>query len=65
MVSHWSDSGSPQVSRTLLNILVDLDNGVVGMVSTCLLISKSTINPLEDFSKYSKYNRYHHRFHVL
>ena len=44
MVSHWSlsDSKSPQVSRTLLSILADLDNTVVWMVSTHPLISKSS-----------------------
>ena len=59
MVSHWrklivsywslSDSNFPQVSRTLLSILADLNNAVVWMVSTCILISKSSspcINPL-------------------
>ena len=44
MVSHWSlsDSKSPQVSRTLLSILVDLTNAVVWMVSTCSLIFMSS-----------------------
>ena len=44
MVSLWSliDSKSPQVSRTLLSILADLNNTVVWMVSTRPLISKST-----------------------
>ena len=51
MVSHWSliDSKSPQVSRTLLSILADLNNAVVWMVFTPLLISKSSspcTNPL-------------------
>ena len=51
MVSHWilSDSKSPQVSRTLLCILTDLNNAVVWVVSTHPLISKtssSCINPL-------------------
>ena len=50
MVFHWglSDSKSPQVYRTLLNILADLNNAVVWMVSTLPLISKSSnpcINP--------------------
>ena len=50
MVSHWSlrDSKSPQVSRTLLSILDNLDNAVVWIVSTGSLISKSFspfINP--------------------
>ena len=41
---HWSlsDSKSPQISRTLLSILGDLNNAVVGMVSTRPLISKSS-----------------------
>ena len=44
MVSHWnlSDSKSPQVSRTLLSILADFNNAVVGMVTTRPLISKSS-----------------------
>ena len=43
MVFHWSlsDSKSPQVSRTLLSIFVDLNNAVVRMISICPLISKS------------------------
>ena len=38
MVTHWgfSDSRSTQVSRTLLSILVDLDNAAVWIVSTRL-----------------------------
>ena len=44
MVFPWSlsDSKSPQVSRTLLSILADLNNAVVWMVSTHSLISKSS-----------------------
>ena len=44
MVFHWilSDHKSPQVSRTLLSILADLDNAVVWMGSTFPLISKSS-----------------------
>ena len=44
MVSPWSlsDSKSPQVSSTLLYILSDFNSAVVWMVSTCLLISKSS-----------------------
>ena len=44
MVSHWSlsDGKSPQVSRTLLSILVNLNNAVVWMVSSRPLISKSS-----------------------
>ena len=46
MVLHWilSDNKSPQLSRTLLSILAE-----IWMVSTCPLISKSSIpftNPL-------------------
>ena len=51
MVFHWSlnYSKSPQVSRTRLCILADLNNAVVWMVSTRLSVSKSSspwINPL-------------------
>ena len=51
MVFHWSlsDSKSPQVSRTLLSILVVLNNVVVWMFSTRPLTSKSSSpfsNPL-------------------
>ena len=51
MVFHWSlsDSKSPQVSRTLLNILAVLDNAVVWTVSTHPPTSKSSSpfsNPL-------------------
>ena len=45
-VSRWlstglSDSKSPQLFRTLLSILADLNNGVVWMIFTRPLISKS------------------------
>ena len=46
--SRLSDSKSPQISRTLLSIQADLNNVVVWIVSSCLLISKSYssfINP--------------------
>ena len=51
MAFHWSlsDCKSPQVSMTLLSILVDLYNAVVWMVSARPLISKSSspfTNPL-------------------
>ena len=39
-----SDNKSPQVSRTLLDVLADLNNAIVCMISTCPLISKSS-NP--------------------
>ena len=51
MVFHrrLSDSKSPEVSRTLLSILSNLNNAVVWMISTHPLISKSSspcTNPL-------------------
>ena len=51
MVFHWrwSDNKSPKISRTLHNILPDLKNAVVWMVSSRPLISKASnpfINPL-------------------
>ena len=48
MVSHWRlrDSKSPQICRTLLSILADLNNKVVWMVSSRLLISRPCTNPL-------------------
>ena len=46
---HWSlsNSKSPQVSRTLLSILTDLNNAVVWMVSTRSPTSKSS-NPFNN-----------------
>ena len=43
MVIHWSlsNSKSPQVSRTLLSILIDLSNSVIWTVSSSPLIFKS------------------------
>ena len=51
MVFHWglSDSKSPQVSSTLLSLLAVLNNAADWMVSSRLVISKSSspfINPL-------------------
>ena len=42
MVFHWSlsDRKSPQVSKTLLSIMADLNNAIVCMVSTRQFISK-------------------------
>ena len=47
MIFHWclNDNKSPQVSRTLLSILTDLNNGVVWMVSIRPPISNFS-NPL-------------------
>ena len=60
MAFHWSlsDSKSPQVSRTLLRILADLNNLVVWLVSTRPLFF------LDDCSKRTNYNLYKHHFHV-
>ena len=51
MVSHWSrsDRTSPQVYRTILSYLADLNNTVVWIVPSSPLIFKSSrpfINPL-------------------
>ena len=42
VIFHWSpsDSKSPQISRTLLSILADLNNAVTWMISILPLISK-------------------------
>ena len=58
---HWSlsDSKYPQVSRTHLSIQADLNNAVFWVVSTRLLISKSSttcINHLIDCNKSTNYN---------
>ena len=47
MVFYWSliDNKSSQVFRTLLSILVDLDDVIVWMISTCPSIS-NTSSPL-------------------
>ena len=44
MIFHWSlsDSKSPQISRTILRILTDLNNAIVYMVSHSPLIFKSS-----------------------
>ena len=61
MVFHWSlsDSKSPQVFKTLLSILADLNNAIVWTVSTRPLISKSSC-PLRQYfgdgTKSSNYN---------
>ena len=49
MVFHWglSDNKSPQVSRTLLNILAVLSNAVIWIVSTHPPTSKSS-RPFND-----------------
>ena len=62
MVFHrsLSDNKSPQVSRTLLNILANLNNPVVWIVSIHPLISNSS----SLLSKCANYNWYHHYTHV-
>ena len=44
MIFHWSlsDSKSPQISRTFLSILLDPNNAVILIASTCTVISKSS-----------------------
>ena len=42
VIFHWNDSKSLQVSRSLLGILIDVDNGVVCMVLVLSLISDSS-----------------------
>ena len=66
MVYHWnlSDSKFPQFSRSLLSILADLNNAVVWMASTRLLISKSLYQFFSDCTKSTNYNWYHRHFHV-
>ena len=68
MVFRWSlsDSKFPQVSRTLLSILTDLNNTAFWMVSTCPFISKFSslfIDPLVS-TKNTNYNWYKRHFHV-
>ena len=66
-VFHWSlcDNKSPQVFRTLLSILADLNNAVVWMVSTRLLISNFSspyTSPLMTLPRCANYNWYHRHF---
>ena len=51
-----SDSKSPQLSRTLLSILADLNNAVVWTVSTRPVISKSLCKLFGDCTKSTNYN---------
>ena len=69
IVFHWSlsDSKSPQISRTLLSILADLNNVVVLMVFTRPFIFKSPspfINPLVNVHRVSIIIGYKSPFHV-
>ena len=67
MVFHWSlsDYKSSQVPWTLLSILADLINAVVGMVSTRALISKSSSSCTNHFVIDANYNWHARHFHVL
>ena len=61
-----SDSKSPQAFRTLLNILADLNNAVVWMVSTRPLITmSSSLCTFDDCTKRTTYNWYHRHFLVF
>ena len=72
MVFHWSLSDkSPQVSRSLLSILIDLNNAVVWIVSTRPLIFKSSCpftNPLATVPRSPIIicnHHHHHQHHVV
>ena len=64
MVFHWSlsDCKYPQVSRTLLSILVDFSNAVIW--SLRLSSNFQLIQAFVDRSEYTHYNWYHRHFHV-
>ena len=67
MVFYWSlsESKSPQVSRTLLSILTDLNNVVVWTVYTHPFISlQSLYQSFGDYAKNTNYNWYNCHFHV-
>ena len=70
MVSHWSlsDSKSPQIPRTVFNVLANLNNAVVWMVSTRSVITQVLqflYQPFIDCTERAIYNWYHRHFHVL
>ena len=68
MVSHWSlsDNKSPQVSRTLLGILVDLKKTIVWMVPTrsYFQVLQFLNQSFGDFTKSTNYHWYYRHFHV-
>ena len=69
MVFYWSLSAStsPQVTRTLLSNLVDLNHVVLGTVSTLAVISKSSspcTNHFGDCTKNTNYYGYNRHLHV-
>ena len=55
-------SKSPQVSRTLLSILAELNNAIVWMVFNFYVVGPFN-NPFGDHSKCTHYNWYHCRLH--
>ena len=66
---HWSlrDSKFPQVSRTLLNILADLNNAVIWMISTRPATSKSFSHFYQffgDCTECASYNWHHRHIHI-
>ena len=67
-IFHWSvsESKSLQVCQTLHRILADLNNGVVWMVSTHRLISKSfcLYQSFCDCTEHANSNCFHRHFHV-
>ena len=66
LVLYWSlsESKSPHVSRTLLNILADLNNIVVWMVLSLPLISIPLIFSQGFWGRSKRINWYHHHPHV-
>ena len=57
-----NDRKSPQVSSTILSILADLNNNVVGIFFPQFLISKASNSFYQDFeycSESTDYNWYH------
>ena len=69
MVFHWSlsDSKSPQVSRTLLSILTDLNNDICKLDGFCLSyfqVLQFLYQSFGDCIKSTNYKWYHRNFHV-
>ena len=67
MVSHWrlSYNKSPQVSRTLLSILANLNNTVDGLHSSSYFkVFQFLYQSFGNCVKDTNYNLYHSHFHV-
>ena len=61
-----SDSKSPQISRTLLNILADFDNAVVWRISSSYIQALlSLYQSFGDCTKSTYYKWYIRHFHIL